>query len=47
MLRTLHWKVYTNDKLFKMGRKSSDICMFCTISIDGVKHMLFICPKTA
>ena len=42
--RTLHRRFYTNDKLFKMGKKQSNLCTFCKTSLDNVEHMLLYCP---
>ena len=41
--RTLH-RFYTNDKLSKMGIKSTSLCTFCKIHQDSVEHMLICCP---
>ena len=43
--RTLHRRFYTNDKLFKMGIKKSDRCIFCLEESDSVGHMLLRCEK--
>ena len=43
--RTLHRRFYTNDKLFKMGIKKSDRCIFCLEESDSVEHMLLRCEK--
>ena len=44
--RTLHHMFFTNDKLFKMGIKKSDLCSFCLKEPDSVKRMLLHCEKT-
>ena len=41
--RTLHRRFYTNEKLFKMGIKTSDKCNFCHVKTDSVKHKLLRC----
>ena len=40
---TLHHRFYTNDKLFKMGIKNSNLRGFCLKETDSVKHMLLQC----
>ena len=42
--RTLHRRFYTNDKLFKMGIKNTDLCTFCKTAVESVEHMLLRCP---
>ena len=42
--RTLHRRFYTNDKLYKMGIKTTSLCAFCKIQQDSVEHMLLYCP---
>ena len=41
--RTLHHRFYTNDLLFKMGIKISDLCSFCAVHTDSISHMLLFC----
>ena len=41
--RTLHHRFYTNDLLFKMGIKNSNLCSFCLEQIDSISHMLLFC----
>ena len=38
--RTSHRRFYTNDKLYKMGIKKCDKCVFCRVESDIVDHML-------
>ena len=45
--RTLHILFYTNDNLFKMGIKESNICSICEENEDSVNHMLLDCPITS
>ena len=41
--RTLHKRFYTNEKLFKMGIKTSSQCTFCKDETDSVEHMFIKC----
>ena len=41
--RTLHHRFYTNDLLFKMGIKNSNLCSVCLEQIDSISHMLLFC----
>ena len=41
--RTLHHRFFTNEKLFKMGIKGSDICGFCQVHTDSIEHMFLEC----
>ena len=41
--RTLHHRFYTNDLLFKMGIKNSNLCSFCLEKTDSNSHMLLVC----
>ena len=41
--RTLHHRFYTNEKLFKMGIKKSNLCCFCQIHVDSLEHMFLQC----
>ena len=38
--RTLHHRFYTNELLFKMGIKNSNLCRFCNEHTDSISHML-------
>ena len=38
--QTLRHRFFTNEKLFKMGSKSSKLCGLCHTEIDSVEHML-------
>ena len=42
--RTLHRRFYTNEKLHKMGIKTTSSCIFCKTHQDSVEHMLLYCP---
>ena len=44
--RTLHKRFYTNEKLFKMGIKNSELCGMCHKEVDSVEHMLLYCECT-
>ena len=41
--RTLHHRFFTNEKLFKMGIKGSDLCGFCHVHTDSIEHMFLDC----
>ena len=41
--RTLHHRFFTNEKLFKMGIKDSDLCGFCHVHSDSIEHMFLDC----
>ena len=41
--RTLHYRFYTNDKLFVMGIKDSNVCGMCQTEEDSIEHMLLFC----
>ena len=41
--RTLHHRFFTNEKLFKMGKKISDLCGFCRSHSDSIEHMFLDC----
>ena len=45
--RTLHRRFYTNEKLFKMGIKTCDKCIFCKVETDSVEHMILRCQTIA
>ena len=38
-LRMLHHRFYTNEKLFKIGIKKSDLCSFCITNVDSAEHI--------
>ena len=44
--RTLHHRFFTNNLLFKMGIKNSNLCGFCHETEDSNSHMLLTCIKT-
>ena len=39
----MHHRFYTNDKLFLMGIKQSNICGMCNLMEDSIEHMFFEC----
>ena len=41
--RTLHHRFFTNEKLFKMGLKKSNLCCFCQRHVDSIEHMFILC----
>ena len=41
--RTLHHRFFTNEKLFKMGIKKSNLCSFCDTHVDSIEHMFLQC----
>ena len=41
--RTLHYRFYTNDKLFVMSIKQSNMCGMCNSADDSIEHMLLYC----
>ena len=41
--RTLHHRFFTNEKLFKMGIKKSNLCCFCQTHVDSIEHMFLQC----
>ena len=44
--RTLHHRFFTNNLLFKIGIKNSNLCGFCQETEDSNSHMLLTCIKT-
>ena len=44
--RTLHYRFFTNDRLFKMGIKKSNLCGMCQREVDSVDHMLLFCEES-
>ena len=40
--RTLHHRFFTNEKLFKMGKKKSNLCCFCQRHVDSIEHMFLL-----
>ena len=44
--RTLHHRFYTNELLFKMGIKNSNLCSLCLREVDSVSHMLLSCKTS-
>ena len=42
-LRKLHNCFYTNETLFKMGIKASNLCGFCRTEINSMQHMFLDC----
>ena len=45
--RALHKRLYTNDKLFKIWIKESNICSICGENEDSANHMSLDCPITS
>ena len=41
--RTLHYRFFTNDKLFVMKIKESNLCGMCKSAEDSIEHMLLFC----
>ena len=41
--RTLHYRFFTNDRLFTMGIKNSNLCGMCQMEEDSIEHMLLFC----
>ena len=40
---TLHYRFFTNDRLFIMGIKNSNLCGMCQTEEDSIEHMLLFC----
>ena len=43
--RTLHYRFFTNDLLFKIKIKDSELCSMCQLVKDSNYHMLVTCNK--
>ena len=41
--RTLYHRFFTNEKLFNIGIKKSNLCCFCKVSVDSIDHMFLQC----
>ena len=41
--RTLHHRFFTNERLFKMGIKKSNLCGFFNDHVDSIEHMFLQC----
>ena len=41
--RTLHRRFYTNNILYKVGIKDSEMCSLCKTKKDSNEHMLLLC----
>ena len=41
--RTLHHRFFTNDQLFVMGIKQTNICGMCNEVEDSIEHMFLEC----
>ena len=44
--RPLHHRFYTNDLLFKMGIKNSNLCSLCIEQTDSISHMFLFCNNS-
>ena len=40
---TLHHRFFTNEKLFKIGIKKSNVCGFCKDQVDSIEHIFLQC----
>ena len=42
--KVLHTILYTNTKLYKMGFRTNDLCIFCKSQSESLNHLFFHCP---
>ena len=44
--KVLHFIVYTNSKLHKIGYSTDDKCTFCKLEQETLSDLLFSCPNS-
>ena len=44
--KVLNSILYTNNKLYKLGFKSNDLCTFCETQSESLYHLLYLCSHS-